>query len=325
VSGTGKARVSSLKGICSATASRCRSTRLDEVGIGELGRLSDLLGALYAQGRIEHPLELYLTEYGYETNPPDPTRGVNPRAQARYLGLATFLAWQRPDVRMFPQFLVRDIGPDLRFGAGTAARWRGFQTGLLDFRGRAKPAARAFVMPFWAYRDGADIVIFGQVRPGGGGHAVRIERQSASGRWGNLATRPATTASGAEELGFVTDAEGFFVRRSRRPSACVSGRGGCGPCTTSPPPLTSSCAEFPGPVPPAPLRQPHEPLGLRRDVLGRDLVDEQLRGGVGGVREAQRMLDVVGADHVRPRTRARSSPSDRSRCRFRSAASSACP
>jgi len=114
---------------------------------------------------------------------------------------------------MFPQFLVRDIGPDLRFGAGTGARWRDFQTGLLDFRGRAKPAARAFVMPFWAYRDGADIVIFGQVRPGGGGHAVRIERQSASGRWENLATRPATTASGAEELGLVTDAEGFFVRR----------------------------------------------------------------------------------------------------------------
>jgi len=194
-----------------------RSTLPDEVGIGELGRLSDLLGALHARGRIEHPLELYLTEYGYETNPPDPTRGVNPRAHARYLGLAAFLAWQRPDVRMFPQFLVRDIGPDLRFAAGTAGRWRDFQTGLLDFRGRTKPAARAFVMPFWTYRDGADIVIFGQVRPGGGGHTVRIERQSASGRWGNLATRPATTASAAEQFGFVTDAEGFFVRRVTTP------------------------------------------------------------------------------------------------------------
>ena len=193
-----------------------RSTLPDEVGIGELGRLSDLLASLHARGRIERPLELYLTEYGYETNPPDPTRGVNPRAQARYHGLATFLAWQRPDVRMFPQFLVRDIGPDLRFPAGSAARWRDFQTGLLDFRGKPKPAARAFVMPFWAYRDDADIVLFGQVRPGAGGQPVRIEREIAPGRWAPIATRPATAAAAAgdEAPEFATDAQGFFLRRA---------------------------------------------------------------------------------------------------------------
>ncbi|MBA3749245.1 MAG: hypothetical protein H0W96_17375, partial [Solirubrobacterales bacterium] len=68
------------------------SPRIDEVGIGELGRLSALLGALHARGRIERALPLYLTEYGYETNPPDRTRGVSERTQARYHGLATFLA-----------------------------------------------------------------------------------------------------------------------------------------------------------------------------------------------------------------------------------------
>jgi len=69
-------------------------------------------------------------------------------------------------------------------------------------------------MPFWAYRDGTDIVIFGQVRPGTGGHAVRIERQTAPGRWAPVATRPATATAGAETPELTTDAEGFFLRRA---------------------------------------------------------------------------------------------------------------
>jgi len=166
------ALVASRVDVAGADGGSCRRP------IGELGRLSALLGALHARGRIERALPLYLTEYGYETNPPDRTRGVSERTQARYHGLATFLAWQRPDVRMFSQFLVRDIGPVLRFAPGSAARFRDFQTGLFDFRGRAKPAVRAFRVPFWAYRDGADAVLFGQVRPGNAKHQVRIEREA---------------------------------------------------------------------------------------------------------------------------------------------------
>ncbi|MDQ3722331.1 MAG: hypothetical protein M3376_04530, partial [Actinomycetota bacterium] len=189
------------------------SARIDEVGIGELARLSALLGALHARGRLERALPLYLTEYGYETNPPDRIRGVSERTQARYHGLATFLAWQRPDVRMFPQFLVRDVGPDRRFAPGSAARYRDFQTGLFDVRGRAKPAARAFRVPFWAYRDGGDAVLFGQVRPGNGTHQVRIEREVVPGRWEVTETRDGRLPNSPAMAGFETDAAGYFLRR----------------------------------------------------------------------------------------------------------------
>lgn len=196
-----------------AAAPDSRSQRPDEAGIGELNRLSALLAALHARGRIARPLPLYLTEYGYETNPPDRTRGVTPLTQARYHGLATFLAWQRPDVRMFPQFLVRDIGPDRRFAPGTAARYRDFQTGFLDFRGQAKPALRAFRLPFWAYRDQADAVLFGQVRPGVGPHRVRIEREVSPGRWDVVETREGRLPMSAPRADFRSDITGFFLRR----------------------------------------------------------------------------------------------------------------
>jgi len=199
------------------TAPDARSERPDEVGIGELDRLSGLLSALHARGRIAAPLPLYLTEYGYETNPPDRTRGVSERTQAEYHGLASFLAWQRPDVRQFPQFLVRDIGPDLRFAPGNTARYRNFQTGLLDFRGRAKPALRAFRLPFWAYREGADAVLFGQVRPGAGPQRARIEREIAPGRWEVAETRDARVPGSPPTTGFETDAAGFFLRRMTLP------------------------------------------------------------------------------------------------------------
>ena len=44
---------------------------------------------------------MYVTEYGYETNPPDQLRGVTLEQQATYLSEATYLAWRHPEVRMF--------------------------------------------------------------------------------------------------------------------------------------------------------------------------------------------------------------------------------
>ena len=72
-------------------------TRRDRVQLGELDRLTSLLAELNAVGRLEAPLPLYLTEYGYETRPPDPL-GVPPDAHARYLGHATLLAWRSGSV-----------------------------------------------------------------------------------------------------------------------------------------------------------------------------------------------------------------------------------
>ena len=193
----------------------------DRVQIAELDRLSALLADLQARGRVARALPLYITEYGYETNPPDP-RGHTPEDHARYLGQATYLAWKRPDVRMFAQFLLEDIGPDLSRPAGSAARWADYQTGLFHHDGRPKRSVvQGFRLPFFVEAiqepSGAThTVVFGQVRPRRGPQAVTIQRRVGSGRWivesslrllrGGLLQAPACNE-------FPTDVDGFFQRR----------------------------------------------------------------------------------------------------------------
>lgn len=187
------------------TTPGARDDTADRVQIGELDRLTSLLGTLHAAGRLEAPLALYLTEYGYETYPPDPT-GRPPVDHARYLGQATFLAWRRPEVRMFPQFLLQDIGPNLDEPPGTAARWSDYQSGLYDYKGVPKPEVlQSFRLPFYAEAeenaDGlVETVTFGQVRPSEGAQSMRLERLDPVLGW-------------IAEAEFPTDLQGFYERR----------------------------------------------------------------------------------------------------------------
>ena len=73
-----------------------------------------------------------MTEYGYETSPPDPTSLFTPAQQAQYMGWSTYLAHSQPGTRMFAQFLLRDIEPQPGRG------WRDFQTGLFFDNWRAE-------------------------------------------------------------------------------------------------------------------------------------------------------------------------------------------
>src|SRR4051812_38779318 len=65
--------------------------------LADLSRLTELLKQLHDKGRIATALPLYITEFGYESNPPDKGRGVSPDTQARYMALGSFLAWRNPD------------------------------------------------------------------------------------------------------------------------------------------------------------------------------------------------------------------------------------
>ena len=193
----------------------------DTVHLADIDRLAGLLGALHERGRIASRLPIHLTEYGYETNPPDRFRGVPPETQARYHGLATWTAWRNPDVRTFAQFLLRDIGPDPRFAATSRRSWISYQTGLEYADGTEKPALQAFKLPFWAEAQGAAgqayVLAFGQVRPQKGRqHRVEIEVQGGDGVWRtveSLAARPPADGScGRQTTEFLTDGQGFYLR-----------------------------------------------------------------------------------------------------------------
>jgi hypothetical protein len=193
----------------------------DDVQMGDLSRLSRVLDRLHRLGRITTRLPIFVTEYGYETNPPDVERGVTLNQQARYHGLATYLAWRQEDVSMFAQFLLRDIAPPPGAEDDPIEASRDWHSGLYFHDGRAKePAVQAFKLPFWAEARsiaGQDLVVlFGQVRPSEGRKRVEVEMRAADGTWipvQTYETRPAGDVTCGQDItSFLTDSEGFYQR-----------------------------------------------------------------------------------------------------------------
>jgi hypothetical protein len=99
---------------------------------------------------------VWLTEYGYQTNPPDPMLGVTLKRQATNLSLAAMRAWRLPRVTMLIQYLYRDEPVLSRF-----------QTGLVFVDDRWKPSLQAFRLPFAQMsRNGERVTVWGQIRDG---------------------------------------------------------------------------------------------------------------------------------------------------------------
>jgi hypothetical protein len=133
---------------------------------------------------------IWLTEYGYQTNPPDRLLGVSPATAARYTAVAALRAYEAPRVDILVHYLVRDE-PD-------PARW---QSGLFTARGAAKPAVAAFKVPLaQKSRTGLRTTLWGQVRPGGRS-TFRLQ-QFRSGAWHTVGA-------------YTTSARGYFTRTVR--------------------------------------------------------------------------------------------------------------
>ena len=175
------------------------------VRLADLDRLRDLLDRLRRAGRIENDLPLYLTEYGYQTNPPDPTWNITPVEQARRLSEAEEIARTEPSVRSVAHFLHRDLPRR----TGTANPWGDFQSGLVFEDGRPKPAHDAFALPLVAHPEGSGRVRFwGLVRPGDGAQDARVEVRTEAG-WSTLFD-VRTAPDGTFERTVDTDAGATF-------------------------------------------------------------------------------------------------------------------
>lgn len=175
------------------------SRNSDDAGIGDGGRLLRVLDRLVRSGRIKTPgrrkLSVYYTEFGYQTNPPDPFSGISLRRQSRWLQDAAYLVWRSPRIRGLNQFRLTD---GRLSGRGVSA-FREFQSGLLFSNRRAKPAYRSFPHPFVI----AGSRFWGQARPGGA-HTVQIQHRSGRGAFRTVRR-------------VTTDGAGYFsVRLARR-------------------------------------------------------------------------------------------------------------
>ena len=155
---------------------------------------------------------VWLTELGYQTNPPDRVLGVSWARQARFVAEAQRRAYVASRVDLLVQYLVRD-----------EPRLDAWQSGLETVAGRAKPALAAFSLPLAQVgRQGVATTVWGQVRPGTGRAATCSSasstgagRLSAAARRRAGDTSPVSSEQGrAPSSGCSTRRRGGWARHS---------------------------------------------------------------------------------------------------------------
>jgi hypothetical protein len=149
----------------------------DDAPLADLSRFTRVLDKLTRKRRLRvtgaRRFPLHLTEFGYQTKPPDPFLGVSLRKQSNWLSRGTERAWGNPRVRNLTWYVWRDE-------PGSTSGW---QSGVYRSNGRRKPSLSAFRFPFRA----STTRVWGQVRPGTN-HTVTIQGRSARGAYRTLRT-----------------------------------------------------------------------------------------------------------------------------------------
>ena len=136
------------------------------------------------------PKRIWLTEYGYQTNPPDVWLGISPMLQALYTAEASLRVWRAPYVDMLINFLYQDDSANSSFSSG-------WQSGFVTARGNAKPSLRAFMLPLVRVaRTGERTTVWGQVRPRSGPQPYRLQ-EMRFGSWQWLGGARVTQSNGS--------------------------------------------------------------------------------------------------------------------------------
>ncbi|MBE2316464.1 cellulase family glycosylhydrolase [Solirubrobacter sp. CPCC 204708] len=156
----------------------------DDVSIASLSRLTSALDKLSNARRIKgtkRKLDLYLDEFGYQTNPPDKFTGITLTQQDQWLQRAAYQAWRNPRVKLFAQYLWVDEPRSLNNETG------GWQSGVRFTDGRAKPSLKHFAMPFAL--DAARGRLWGQVRTRETRTVTVQRRLAGASSWRTIGTR----------------------------------------------------------------------------------------------------------------------------------------
>jgi hypothetical protein len=167
-----------------------RTSTKASMTMGYLSRATRLLRDAEKYKRIPKGRGIFVTETGFQSNPPDP-RGLAPDAQARAINEADRLFFGDPRIRSTAQFELFDVpdepGQDI------------FNSGLKTSDGVDKPSLAAYRMPLVVTRLSANKVeVWGQVRPARGRVRPAISASSS-------ATGPFTGVSSPR-----TNAAGYF-------------------------------------------------------------------------------------------------------------------
>lgn len=173
----------------------------DAITTANISTLTGLFDRLQAKGRVlngtvsgsaqkSKRLDVYLDEYGVQTNPPDKLQGLSPSKQDEYYQQVAYMMWKNPRVKLLAFYLWQDE-------PYTAAKSWAWQSGMYYSNGTIKPSGRSFPHPFWVDlpKGSGRATVWGQVRPADGGRVTVQVRSGSSGAFKTLAS-PATNADG---------------------------------------------------------------------------------------------------------------------------------
>lgn len=168
--------------------------------MGDLSRVTTVVDRLTRAKRLTvrgaSKMPLHLTEYGYQTNPPDDLLGVSLRAQADWLQYGWNIAYRDSRVRSVYQYEWFDE-PKGDSADDGGVGYPGWQSGLYDLKGKRKPSLTAFRSPLFAHYTAKAGTLWGQARELADGATVRVERRRGSGAYRAYKTvTPSSSANG---------------------------------------------------------------------------------------------------------------------------------
>ncbi len=134
-----------------------------DITLASLSRLYTILDAATRYHRLARGAarRIYISEFGFQSNPPNAGGPISLEKQARYLNWSEAIAYHDPRVQAFNQYLLADDGDVY------------FNTGLKLLSGKKKASYNAWQTPLYVSRIRRGVNLFGGVRPGGA-HNVTI-------------------------------------------------------------------------------------------------------------------------------------------------------
>jgi hypothetical protein len=156
----------------------------DYTEFSQLPRLEGVLDRVQRTYGSRTRFPIYVTEYGYVTNPPNRSgHYVSPATAASYMNWYEYLSWRSPRIATTMQYLLVDPNPSVN-----VPEFGGFASGLIFFGGVHKPGFDAYRLPIYlpvtSTRRGRSLELWGCVRPahyfGSAPRSVQIQYRSGS-------------------------------------------------------------------------------------------------------------------------------------------------
>lgn len=179
---------------------------VDDVELGDLDKLQELLSAADRAGRIKGRYSrtpLWITEFSWDSKPPDPG-GLPMRTLKRWTAEALYQAWSEGVSRFF-WLCLRDNAPNPMLPFSETIEAGLYFRGATVAEDRPKPNMYAFRFPFVAYSRNNGFFFWGRTPTSTAG-SVTIQVQEG-GQW-----RDATVARADANGIFTGVAEGTYGR-----------------------------------------------------------------------------------------------------------------